>query len=102
MYEAVADGTLTSYYVNDRTRSFHRDVARVTVANAESDLGKGALPHPLFGLDRDAAGVLLNDADELNGLFDAALGAEVITGSSHQPTSPFTRCRSRIPAAARR
>jgi hypothetical protein len=72
--------------------SFNRDSALVTVADAESDLGKCALPHPLFGLDRDAAAMVLNDpegkvkpitpfsdADELNGLFEAALGAEVIT-----------------------
>jgi len=64
----------------------------VTVADAESDLGKGVLPHPLFGLDRDAAAVVLNDpegairpitpfsdADELHGLFESALGAEIVT-----------------------
>jgi hypothetical protein len=64
----------------------------VTVADAEFDPAKGALPHPLFDLDPDAAAVVLNDpegvikritpfsdADELNGLFEAALGSEVIT-----------------------
>ncbi len=72
--------------------SFNRDSALVTVADAESDLGKGVLPHPLFGLDRDAAAVVLNDpegairpitpfsdADELHGLFESALGAEIVT-----------------------
>lgn len=72
--------------------AFNHDSALVTVADAESDLGKGALPHPLFGLDRDAAAVVLNDpegvvkpitpfsdADELHGLFESALGAEIIT-----------------------
>ena len=88
---------------------FNHDSALVTVADAESDLGKSALPHPLFGLDRDVAAVVLNDpegaikpitpfsdADELNGLFEAALGAEIITSEFESPTSRSIQCRSRI------
>lgn len=72
---------------------FHRDSALVTVTDAESRRSeKGPAPHPLFGLDRDAAAKALSDpggviepitpfsdADELHGLFESALGAEVIT-----------------------
>jgi hypothetical protein len=65
----------------------------VTVADAESGLPEeGPPPHPLFGLDRSAAAKALSDpegvikpitpfseADELHGLFESALGAEIIT-----------------------
>ena len=73
--------------------SFDRESALVTVADAETDFpGKGAPPHPLFGFDGDEAAVVLNDpegvikpitpfsdADELHGLFESALGAEIIS-----------------------
>jgi hypothetical protein len=78
--------------MRDCDTRFHRDSALVTVADAESDLPeKGTTPHPLFCLDRDAAAKALSDpegvikpitpfsgADELHGLFESALGAEVI------------------------
>lgn len=72
--------------------SFHRDSALVTVADAESGLPEeGPPPHPLFGLDWSAAAKALSDpegvikpitpfseADELHGLFESALGVEII------------------------
>ena len=71
---------------------FHRDSALVTVADAESNLPqKGPTPHTLFELCRDAAAGALSepegvikitpssDADELHGLFESALCAEIIT-----------------------
>lgn len=73
--------------------NFHRDSALVTVADAESNaVEDGSRPWPLFGLEErltvralhDPGGVIkpitpFSEADELHGLFESALGAEIIS-----------------------
>ena len=72
---------------------FHRDSALVAVRDAESDPSEESpMSQPVFGFERTRAEMALrdpegrikpiaprSDADELNGLFESALGAEIIT-----------------------